>query len=37
MTMDVGQRFLNNAQERPLHFERQLVDLRARPKFDGEP
>ena len=31
MAMDVGQRLLNYAKERPLQSERQLVDLRARP------
>src|SRR6476660_9073787 len=35
--MDVSQRFLNNAKERPLQSERQLIDLRARPELDGEP
>ena len=35
--MDVGQRFLNNAQKCPLLLERQFVDLWAQPKFDGEP
>ena len=37
VAMDVGQSFLNNAKERPLHVERQLVDVRARPKLDAEP
>ena len=36
VTMDVGQGFLNNTKERPLHVERQLVDVRARSKLDGE-
>ena len=37
VTMDVGQRFLNNAKKRSLHFQRQLVELRVRPELDGEP
>ena len=37
VTMDVGQCFLNDAKERPLHWERQLIDLRARPELDGKP
>jgi hypothetical protein len=36
VAMNVAQRFLNNAQERPLLLERQSVDLCARTKFDGD-
>jgi hypothetical protein len=37
VTMDVGQRFLNDAKERSLQAEWQPIDLRARPELDGEP
>ena len=37
VAMDVGQRFLNNAKERPLHVQRQRIDVRTRPQLDGEP
>jgi NAD(P)-dependent dehydrogenase (short-subunit alcohol dehydrogenase family) len=37
VTLDVGNCFLNNAKERTLHSERQLVGLRVQPELDGEP